>query len=77
MFHEMYALPSSVTSSTDGEMLSFESIQLSTQGAERQRKDVVLALINILDSVHLFSVYAHLFLCDSLSSQDYETCTAL
>ena len=36
----MWALPAVVTYEKDQETVSFTNIQLSTQGAERQRKDV-------------------------------------
>lgn len=36
---EYFSLPSSITACSDKEV-NFEGIQLSTQGAERQRKDV-------------------------------------
>jgi len=39
-FSEIFTIPASISVTTDAETLSFESIQLSTQGAERQRKDV-------------------------------------
>ena len=37
---DMFNLPCSITSKQDPEVVSMEAIQLSTQGAERQRKDV-------------------------------------
>ena len=36
---DFFSLPSTITAVVDFETVSFESIQLSTQGAERQRKD--------------------------------------
>lgn len=39
-FGDFFHLPSSIASCGDAETVSFEGIQLSTQGAERQRKDV-------------------------------------
>ncbi|CAK9111498.1 Uncharacterized protein SCF082_LOCUS51755 [Durusdinium trenchii] len=38
---DFWSLPSTITACGDKETVSFESIQLSTQGAERQRKDVL------------------------------------
>ena len=40
VFSEMFALPGTISAGSDAERVSFEAIQLSTQGAERQRKDV-------------------------------------
>ncbi len=37
---EYFNLPASITACSDKEEVNFEGIQLSTQGAERQRKDV-------------------------------------
>ena len=37
----LFAIPSSITLCADEETASFENIPLSTQGAERQRKDVL------------------------------------
>lgn len=39
-FSEMFNLPVNVSVTTDAEMVSFDSIQLSAQGSERQKKDV-------------------------------------
>ena len=38
---DMFNLPVAITGSTDMERVSFENLQLSTQGAERQRKDLL------------------------------------
>lgn len=38
---DMFCLPSAITGSKDFEKVSFENLQLSTQGAERQRKDLL------------------------------------
>ena len=35
----LFNLPCSISAKQDAECISFENIQLSTQGAERQRKD--------------------------------------
>lgn len=39
-FSDMFNLPASVTISSDAETVSFDNIQLSVQGSERQKKDV-------------------------------------
>jgi hypothetical protein len=36
---ELFDLPSTITACSDPETVNFEGIQLSTQGAERQKKD--------------------------------------
>ncbi len=38
-FQGLFEIPCSVAATSDSETISFESIQLSTQGAERQAKD--------------------------------------
>ena len=43
-FEGIFNLPVCISAATDHEQLSFESIQLSTQGAERQRKDVGVSI---------------------------------
>ncbi|CAK9075622.1 unnamed protein product, partial [Durusdinium trenchii] len=40
-FSEMFNLPVNVSVTTDAEMVSFDSIQLSAQGSERQKKDIM------------------------------------
>lgn len=52
-FSEMFALPASITRGSDAEMVSFEAIQLSTQGSERQRKDVPLLNIYLWNFICL------------------------
>lgn len=37
----MFNIPSTVSCPKDAERVSFENLQLSTQGAERQRKDIL------------------------------------
>lgn len=37
---ELFSLPSSISAFQNAEAISFDAMQLSTQGAERQRKDV-------------------------------------
>ena len=37
----LFSLPSCITCCKDMEKISFENLQLSTQGAERQRKDIL------------------------------------
>ena len=39
-FSGIFCLPVTITANSDPETVSFENIQLSAQGAERQRKDV-------------------------------------
>lgn len=38
---EIFSLPCSISCTRDMEKVSFENMQLSTQGAERQRKDIL------------------------------------
>lgn len=58
----MYALPGALSLGVDAETISFEAIQLSTQGSERQRKDVPCAqpVYNILSSSLLFYLWCFL-----------------
>ena len=43
-FTEMFNLPANVTMTNDVEVISFDSIQLSAQGSERQKKDVTCSI---------------------------------
>ena len=47
-FSDMFNLPASITISSDAETVSFDNIQLSVQGAERQKKDVTWFVGSIL-----------------------------
>ena len=50
----LFEIPCSVAASSDSETISFESIQLSTQGAERQVKDATWE--KMVDSI----TYSHI-----------------
>lgn len=39
-FSEMFHIPSTISACNDAETVSFDNMQLSAMGAERQKKDV-------------------------------------
>ena len=48
-FSDFFSLPCCISCCSDKETVNFEGIQLSTQGAERQRKDVPNLVVKIQD----------------------------
>lgn len=53
---EIFGIPSSISSFQDAETISFDAMQLSTQGAERQRKGVPSPVVSTCFLVFLLNV---------------------